>query len=56
MIKRDLENLPNIIAYKEIQKKNYDNTYKMFQVIESIWNEEDETARKLINVRTYTCR
>lgn len=49
LIKRDLENLPNIIAYKEIQKKNYDNTYKMFRVIESIWNEEDETARKLIN-------
>lgn len=48
LIKKDIENLPNIIPHKENSKKQYDNTYKAFRVTELIWNQKDEEARGLI--------
>lgn len=48
-IKKDLELLPNMIAHKKREKKEYNDICKFFQVVELMWNEEDKQARKLIN-------
>lgn len=49
IIKKDFENLPNVIRHNKFQKQVYEQDCKIFKMHELIWNEDDVALRELLS-------